>query len=116
MEAIETVEYKVLYDPVAQKIAWSGVVRLREEEYQLIAELLEKAANSQAEEITVDLRELSFLNSGGINILSRFLLKVRNHQTSNLTILANQAHAWQRKSLRNLQRLMRGVKMDLVWD
>jgi hypothetical protein len=116
MEEIKTDDYRIAFNPETDTVDWSGTLRLREVDYRPIADLLGRAADSKAAEITVDLRELSFLNSGGINVLSRFLLQVRNNQSSALTVRANQAHAWQRKSLRNVQRLMRGVKMDLVWN
>lgn len=116
MEEIKEKDFQVVYDPVAQKIVWSGIMRLREEEYRPVSELLTKVVDSKAADLTIDLRELSFLNSSGINVLSRFLLQLRNQTSNKITIQANQAHSWQRKSLNNMQRLMHNMKMDLIWE
>jgi hypothetical protein len=116
MEEIKTDDYQITYNPANSTVTWSGSLRLREAEYEPITTLLVSAAGAKAAELTLDLRRLQFLNSGGINVLSRFLIQLRSQPAGAITVQANQAHPWQLKTLRNLQRLMRGVKMDILWS
>jgi hypothetical protein len=64
--------------------------------------------------ITLDMRPLVYLNSSGINILSRFVLKMRARLESKLVMLAQSSVPWQSKSLPNLQRLMPRSRLELV--
>lgn len=106
--------FQVDYDSAAATVALRGMMRLNGlEEYAPVAELLASAAGAHAA-VTLDLRELEFLNSSGIAMLSRFVIETRNRQTVALTIRGARAIAWQGKSLVNLQRLMPALTMDMV--
>jgi hypothetical protein len=69
------------------------------------------------------LRKLEFLNSSGINVLSKFIIKVRQHRERQfkenqpetaMTVYGSQTIPWQNKSIKNLQRLM--PSLELKWD
>ena len=112
MAEINQEDYRVNYDPETSVITCSGRFRLRGEEYAPIAALLNEAADAKPPTMTLDLRKLQFLNSSGINILSKFVLRVRKHNVSTVTILGNAAFPWQHKSLKNLQRLLPGLQVE----
>jgi hypothetical protein len=56
--------------------------------------------------IVLDLRQLDFLNSSGITMLSRFVMEARGHEGIDIQVLASEAVPWHARSLKNLQRLM----------
>jgi anti-anti-sigma regulatory factor len=56
-----------------------------------------------AEEVTIDIRELNFINSSGIKSLVNFLLKRK--PKSKITILSSIQERWQSTSLSLLQNL-----------
>lgn len=105
--------YHVSYEQEAALVSCSGSFRLRGEEYAPIVELLNDVADSKPELLTMDMRELRFLNSSGINTLSRFILRVRKLDHSAMKILATDEFPWQRKSLKNLQRLLPGLQVEI---
>jgi hypothetical protein len=83
------------------------------EEYAPIVQLLNELADQEPATITLDLRELEFLNSSGINVISKFVLKVRQKNTSQILVRGSKTIPWQGKSLKNLQRLMPSLQLEL---
>ncbi len=107
-------EYQVHYDEAAATVRCSGSFRLHGEEYQPVLELLTQAADAKPAALTLDLRELQFLNSSGINTLSKFVLQVRKHAASSVVVLGSTRFPWQEKSLKNLQRLLPALKLEFA--
>ena len=108
-------DYSVRYDEGDGLIQCEGSFRLRgSEEYKPILDLLLSAANAAPEQLTLDLRELKFLNSSGINTLSKFIIQVRKHPATKVLVRGSTEHPWQGKSLKNFQRLL--PSLELVID
>lgn len=113
MTAISGESYKVVLEENAC-VAFKGALRLSgTEEYAPILELLKATADDTAA-VTIDLRELEFLNSSGITMLSRFVIYVRDRSNITLKFLASATISWHARSLTNLQRLMPAVSVVLV--
>lgn len=111
---LKTDDYQVAYDPIATTVTFQGSLRLNGmQEYAPIVELLETVAESAFPRITLDLQALRFLNSSGINVLSKFVLKVRQQANTQLLIRGSKSIPWQGKSLKNLQRLMPDLTLSL---
>jgi hypothetical protein len=111
---IKTESYNVIYDKASQSIVFEGSLRLNgSEEYTSISELLNKVVKEEPEKIILNLRELVFLNSSGISILSKFVINVRKQKNIQMVILGATKNPWQGKSLKNLQRLMPYLKLEL---
>src|SRR5262249_33299303 len=107
--------YRVKYDVAAATVVCQGSFRLRgPEEYAPILELLTQAAEAKPATLTLDLRQLQFLNSSGLNTLSKFVLLVRKLNTSQVVIQGNRQFAWQQKSLLNFQRLLPGLQLEIA--
>ena len=107
-------DYQVQYDAENAVVACRGSFRLSGgEEYQPILELLIGAADSKPEVLTLDVRELQFLNSSGINTLSKFVLHVRKQGESQVVIRGSASFPWQTKSLKNFQRLLPGLTLEI---
>jgi hypothetical protein len=113
MPAINHDDYQISYDPATAVITLAGTFRLRQQEYEPVVQILNEAADAQPAALTLDVRRLEFLNSVGISSLSRFVLRVRQHHASALTVRGSMAISWQRRSLPNLQRFMPELQLQL---
>jgi len=103
---IKTDDYSIRHDPESATVHFRGFLRLDGmEKYQPVMETLLNAVE-ESSSLTVDLRELEFLNSSGISMLSMFIVKVRDRGDINLSLVGSEKILWQTKSLKNLQRLM----------
>jgi hypothetical protein len=64
--------------------------------------------------VVIDLKELEFLNSSGITMLSRFIIEARDRAGIAIYLIASNAVPWHARSLTNLQRLMPGLLVRLT--
>lgn len=106
-------DYQVRYDPASSTVSCQGSFRLHGEEYKPILDLLINAADAKPATLTLDVRGLQFLNSSGINTLSKFVLQVRKNGASQVVVLGSTQFPWQEKSLKNLQRLLPALKLEI---
>ena len=96
------------------RVSFRGALRLTgAEEYAPILDLLKVTVENTPAGVTIDLRELDFLNSSGITMLSRFFIFVRDRTAVSLEFLASATVAWHSRSLTNLQRLMPALSVVL---
>ncbi|BAZ07398.1 slr1659 superfamily regulator [Calothrix sp. NIES-3974] len=106
--------YTVWIDNHNNTINFTGSLRLGGmEEYAPILNLLNSAANNNPESVILDLQNLNFLNSSGISMLSKFVIEMRKRKAENLKIIGSNLIPWQGKSLKNLQRLMPSLVLEL---
>lgn len=111
---INNADYQVHYDETNAIVTCQGSFRLSGgEEYQPILDLLIQAADAKPNVLTLDVRELQFLNSSGINMLSKFVLHVRKDKASQVVIRGSALFPWQAKSLKNFERLLPGLKLEI---
>jgi hypothetical protein len=112
---IKTEDYNIWYDAVAKAVICQGSLRLGGmEDYTPIEQLLEDVVAQQPQNLTLNLRELKFLNSSGINVLSKFVIKARQQKNMQLVVRGSTNIPWQGKSLKNFQRLL--PSLELEWE
>ncbi len=112
---IKTDTYSISQAHENNTIKLEGALRLSGmDEYAPIVALFNEVAASPTEQVILDLRNLEFLNSSGINILSKFVIKIRQKENVQVVVQGSQKVAWQGKSLKNLQRLM--PTLQLKWE
>ncbi|ALG68344.1 slr1659 superfamily regulator [Beggiatoa leptomitoformis] len=112
---IETEDYKVMYDESLSTVTFQGFLQLNGmTEYAPITDLLNGIADKNPPHIKLDLRQLELLNSSGINMISKFVLKIRKIETINMSVLGSEDVEWQDKSLNNLKRLMPSLQLE--WE
>jgi hypothetical protein len=110
---IKTQDYQVWYTEETSTITCQGRLRLAGlEEYQPIIQFLDEILDPQPPHLTLDLTGLEFLNSSGINVFLKFVIKVRQQKTTQLTVIGSSEIPWQGKSLKNFQRLMPGLMLE----
>lgn len=112
-ETIKNAEdYQVQYDSESATVDFVGQISLGgPKDYAPIVNILNKAANSGSSVITINIKELAFLNSSGISMLSKFVLGMRKNKGIQLIVIGSKKVPWQNKSLRNLERLLPGLKL-----
>ena len=104
-------DYQISYDPASAALTCSGSLRLSHQSYQPIIELLNQIADTQPDAITIDVRQLRFLNSFGLGIITRFVMRLETQQTT-LVVRGNAAFPWQKKALRTLLRLAPSLRLQ----
>ena len=105
--------YSVVWTAETRTAGLKGILRLNGlEEYAPIARFLAAAVPQGS--MTLDLRELEFLNSSGIAMLSKFVIEIRNRKSVDLSVLGAKAISWQGKSLVNLCKLMPALRMEIA--
>ena len=108
-------DYAVYFDPATTTVTCTGRFRLRgRAEYTPIAQLLDSIMAAKPAVMTLDLRELRFLNSSGINMFSKFVLRARKHKQTQLVICCSKKIPWQRKSLPNLKRFLPSLELKFT--
>jgi len=99
-------QYIVTYDKEKETIAFQGIFRLLDmKAYDPIIKLLQTVAERHPPLIYLDLKELSFLNSSGFHVISKFVIHIRDLKKSQLIIKGANDLPW-KNSLINLKRLM----------
>jgi len=107
-------KYRVEYVEKTTTVNFKGDISLGgSQEYTPIVDLLNEAANSSPPILTLNLKELTFLNSSGISMLSKFVLVFRKKKGVQLVVLGSKTMPWQAKSLKNLERLLPGLKLQI---
>ncbi len=110
---IKADNHHIWYEPDRSAVIFQGSLRLAgSEEYAPIADLLHEVSLQHPENLTLDLRKLDFLNSSGINMLSKFVIKMRQKQQV-IQVRGSRQIPWQSKSLKNLQRLMPSLVLEI---
>ena len=106
--------YHVAYEPETETISFQGSLRLSGiPEYAPIVSILNEAVAKEPAVLTLNLRQLDFLNSSGITMLSKFVINVRKKNTIKIVIKGSKSIPWQSKSLKNLQRLMPTLTLEI---
>ena len=81
--------------------------------YAPINNLLKEIADDHPKEITIDFRELAFINSSGINMLFKFAMWLRKKKEIQLIILGSYDMSWQEKSLENFRKFMPTLRLEV---
>jgi hypothetical protein len=107
-------DYVITYEESRGAVEFFGTVRLRDStDYKPLNDILESALAGAKDVLVLDFRNLQFLNSAGINVISRFVISARTANKATLRVLGNNEISWQQKSLGNLQKLWGKVGIEI---
>ena len=111
---IETDAYTVAATRENSKVTMTGTLRLQgREQYKPIFDLLMESASWREDKLTIDMRDLIFLNSSGISAISLFIIEMRKISKP-IAITGSNLITWQSKSLKNFQRLYEQVEITIL--
>lgn len=114
MTEINGEDFTIHYDAQTTTLSFQGSLRLAgTESYQPVLDLLSDVQSDSPATITLDLKQLEFLNSSGISMLSKFVISVRKQESSHIVVKGSTTIPWQSKSLKNLKRLMPSLELVL---
>ena len=106
--------HHVIYDPAASTVTFRGKLRVRGmQEYEPIVQLLSQVIAVSPKAIGLDLRELEFLNSQGINVLYWFVTQVHERGVSQMTLNLSEQRSWQKRMVATMQRLAPDIQVAL---
>ncbi len=107
-------DYSIAYDADMVTVKFSGQLILRGyENYAFILALLMEIAASRPAEMTLDLREVIFLNSSGITMFAKFLLSLRQQTETRLVVRVSRTVPWQSESFGNMPKLLPRVQLRI---
>lgn len=109
---LKTDDYRVWVE--GSEVHFDGTMRLSgSEAYAPIQELLETVLRENPAKITLNLTDLEFLNSSGINLLAKFTIEVRKRANVGLVVKGSRGVPWQSKSLGNLKKLYPAIELSI---
>ena len=115
MKNIHGESFDIRLEEENSTVLFKGALRLcGTDDYAPILDMLKETLASPAMPIVLDLRELDFLNSSGITMLSRFVIEARDRAGIDVQFLASESVPWHARSLKNLQRLMPSLSIRLI--
>ncbi len=113
MSKVQGQKYSVEYIEKTSSVDFIGDISLGGTiDYAPIVSLLEQSATA-SEILTLNLKGLSFLNSSGISMLSKFVIGFRKRKNVQLVVIGSKNIPWQAKSLKNLEKLLPGLKLQV---
>jgi hypothetical protein len=110
---IKTDDYSITYDADTATVFCKGSLLLTSGEYAPILQLFNDAAEQQPKTLTLNVKELEFLNSSGINTFTKFVVKVRKAQGPQLIAVGCGELPWQVRFLKNMQRLLPSLTLKM---
>jgi hypothetical protein len=114
---IKADKYSITYSADEGIVTCNGSLLLNGmQEYDPIFQLLKTAAvERQAQDLIIDIRDLKFLNSSGINMITKFIIHISDVEPLNVDIIVvgYKRVAWQEKLSKNLKRLLPTLQTKL---
>ena len=110
---IEREGYKLTYETGVIKI--SGKLSIMLEEYEEIERFFDEIVESNPAALTLDLKELEYLNSSGIKtICVNLLLEADEIEDFRMKILCSKQYTWQKETIPTFEDLMND--MEIVFE
>jgi len=114
MRKVKAENYSVCSDISTGIVTFQGTLRLENTgAYTPIIDLLDELVEKNAPLITLDFRQLDYLNSSGINAFSKFFMKAQKLDVE-VAVKGSKQIAWQSRMLTNIQRVL--PKLQLALD
>lgn len=108
-------KYRLTYEAETARVSCHGSLFLNgNKEYEPLLSFLKEAADQQSTNLTLDLRNLEFLNSSGINTIMQFVTYVGDSKPTQFkfTVLVSKNNLFHRKLSANLQRLLSSLQVE----
>ena len=111
---LQTSEFSVSFDESEGRIKFEGSMRLRSaRDYDQLKKLLREAHGTDLPVLTLDFRELKFLNSSGIGTIGQFIVEARKADKLQLVLHGSAERPWQPRSLGTFKRIWPKVELTI---
>lgn len=108
-------KYRLTYEVETAKVSCHGSLFLNgHKEYEPLLGFLKETVDQQSTNLTLDLRDLEFINSSGINTIMQFVTYIRDSKPTQFKfiVLVNKNNLFHRKLSANLQRLLSSLQVE----
>jgi hypothetical protein len=106
-------DYRVWFDAAAATVFFEGSLRLATADYKPLSDMLDAVTARKPPSLTLNLRDLHFMNSSGINTLYKFVVNLRKAASTRLIVRGDSSIGWQVKSLPNIKRFLPTADVSL---
>ncbi|MGK7907818.1 MAG: STAS domain-containing protein [Synechococcus sp.] len=108
--------YSIYYDCESEIVSLSGKLHLiqREKAFHEILSWFDLIIDKEPPRVLLDVSGLDYLNSMGISMIAKFVIRARDKKTIHVVVKASKEIIWQGKSLVNLKRIMPSI--DFIYD
>jgi hypothetical protein len=117
VDSIKGDAFSIEFHGDTSELLFKGTLRFQNhEDYAPMSGLMQAALEAAIDRglpLVLDFRQLEFLNSSGINAISKFVIVARKADQSELKVRGSKAIYWQQKSLSNLKKLWPKVIIDI---
>lgn len=111
---LQTDEFSVSFDESEATIKFEGSMRLRSaRDYDQLKQLLRDAHSKDLPVLTLDFRELKYLNSSGVGTIGQFIVEARKASKMQLVLRGSSARPWQPRSLGTFKRIWSNVELTI---
>ncbi|OQX21837.1 MAG: hypothetical protein BWK80_32110 [Desulfobacteraceae bacterium IS3] len=111
-------KFRIAYSVESATVTCAGMLDMRGKEgYKETIELFDKvvAQTDSGKNITLNVKELEFLNSSGITAIGCFIIKLRDKGGIRLLIRCSNNYSWQARSMTGLEKLMPGG-LEIIFE
>lgn len=106
-------KYRVVYDPAVSVVAFQGILRLKDR-FPLTKRLIDAVAEADPKEVTLDVRQLEFLNSNGVVLLFKFIADLHDLTSGQIIVRGSMRYSWQVRWLKDMSKFMPELQLD--WE
>jgi MscS family membrane protein len=110
IKQIKDENFIINYDFSTATVSFMGHLDL--DDYTEVHNLLHQLSQQFPSSLTLNLQNLTSINSQGVDELASFILSLREQQETQLIVLGSNNIPWQNKSLKNLERLLPSLKLQ----
>lgn len=109
---IKTWEYELSYLEDESLLLCHGSFRFELTDIKPVADLVNAALQKSPNKLIVDMREVTVLNSAGINIFSRLAMDIRDKEGFYFLVKISPSIPWHKKLITNLIRLLPELSVE----
>lgn len=104
---IDEATFQLVYDEDSHTVFFHGTLRMNAlSEFEKLKKFMHEAYDLEGLELTLNFKDLDFMNSAGISTLCKFIFDIKDlTPKKNVTIVGNVKILWQQKSFENLKKI-----------
>ena len=107
-------DFSIKFNETESTVTFSGTLRLQNlAAYDSVKILLKEAREAATDRMTLNFKDLVFLNSSGITAISMFLIDARKKSGAGIRAVGSVKIPWQEKAMGNFKKLWNELELTL---